>query len=62
MNEEKFIMYKNSFKFLDSNIFELRYNGFSYKEISQLLDISFSCVDSRLCKIRKSLQLMKDKF
>ena len=26
--------------FLDSNIFELRYNGFSYKEISRLLDVS----------------------
>lgn len=60
--EELFIKGKNILDFRDSNILELRYNGFSYKEISRLLDLPFSTVDSRLCKIRKTLQGMKDKF
>lgn len=62
--EEKNILLwvKEKFDFLDSNIFELRYNGFSYKEIGMLLDVSTSFVDSRLCKIRKTLQRKKDKF
>lgn len=51
-----------SLDFLDSNIFELRYNGFSYNEISTLLDINSSTVSRRLCKIRKTLQRIKDKF
>lgn len=48
--------------FIDSNIFELRYNGFSYKEIGELLGVSNSIVSRRLCKIRKTLQVIKDKF
>ena len=62
-NEENSIMeFKNSLDFVDSNIFELRYNGFSYKEISELLDISISAVSRHLCKIRNTLQIIKDKF
>lgn len=53
---------KERFRFIDCNIYELRYNGFSYKEIGELLDIPISVVDSRLCKIRKTLQLLRDKF
>lgn len=52
----------NDLKFIDSCVFELRYNGFSYKEISELLDMSVSSVSRRLCKIRRSLQLLKDKL
>lgn len=37
-------------------VFELRFNGFSYKEISKLLDISVSTVDSRMLKVRKFLK------
>lgn len=48
--------------FIDGCVFELRYNGFSYKEISNLLDMSMSSVSRRLCKIKKSLQLLKDKI
>lgn len=33
-----------------------RYNGFSYKEISSLLDIPITIIDGRLYKIRKTLQ------
>lgn len=53
---------RDKFRFVDCNIYELRYNGFSYKEIGELLDIPVSVVDSRLCKIRKTLQLIRDKF
>ncbi len=59
---EFLISIRSNFNLIDSSIFELRYNGFSYKEISELLDISFSLVDSRLCKIRKILQRNRDKF
>lgn len=54
--ERKFVDFKYNLDFRDSIIFELRYNGFSYKEIGILLDISYSVVDSRLCKIRKVLR------
>lgn len=54
--------YKNSLEFLDSNIFELRYNGFSYFEISCLLDVSTTTVARHLCKIKNTLQKIKDKF
>ena len=61
-NKEQFIYYKNMFEIEDSCIFELKYNGFSYKEISELLDISLKFIDSRLCKIRKTLQFIRNKF
>lgn len=54
-SESKFIYYKNLLSYKNSLVFELRYNGFTYKEISCLLDISVNTVDSRLCKIRKIL-------
>lgn len=55
-SEEVFLYYKNLFSLKNSSVFELRYNGFSYQEISQLLDISVNTVDSRLCRIRKILR------
>lgn len=61
-NKECFICYKNMFEIEDSCIFELKYNGFSYKEISDLLDIPLKLVESRLCKIRKTLQFIRSKF
>lgn len=39
-----------------SSVFELRYNGFTYKEIGELLDISIGTVDARLSKVKKYLQ------
>lgn len=54
--EEEFIFYKNAFDIKHSSVFELRYNGFTYKEIGKLLDISVSTVDGRLYQIRKILQ------
>lgn len=54
--ERKFVFFKNLFDIVESNIFELRYNGFSYKEISKLLDIPVSTIDGKLCKIRRILK------
>lgn len=50
-----FIEIKNSFNFKHSIVFELKYNGFSSKEISLLLDIPRSTVDGRLMKIKNLL-------
>ena len=52
---EEFIKTKNHFDLKYSSVFELRYNGFTYKEIAILLNLSVSTVDGRLSKIRKTL-------
>lgn len=62
LEEEMFIYYKNLLNFKFSIVFELRYNGFSYKEIGNLLDLPISTIDGRLCKIRKFLQERVEKF
>lgn len=62
IDEKLLIEYKNSLDFLDSNIFELRYNGFSYIEISRLLAVSTTTVARHICKIKNTLQKIKDKF
>ena len=54
--EDDFVYIKNLFEFDYSIIFELRYNGFSYKEISNLLDIPISTIDGRLSRIRNILK------
>ena len=54
--EGDIINFKNSLDFLDSNIFELRYNGFTYIEIASLLDITKKKVDNSLLKIRKKME------
>lgn len=54
--EKYIIKFKNSLDFLDANIFELRYNSFSYKDIAALLDISKKKVDNTLIKIREKLK------
>ena len=53
---QDFVEYKNCFEFLDANIFELRLNGFTYKEICKLLDVTRNVVESRLVKIRNVLR------
>ena len=40
---------------IDSSILELKINGFSTKEISKLLDITYKAVDYRMRKIRKKI-------
>ena len=59
---QEFINCKNYFNIDKSSVFELRYNGFTYKEISKLLDISISTVDGRLSKIRKTLHILGKKI
>lgn len=59
---QEFINCKNYFNIDKSSVFELRYNGFTYKEISKLLDISISTVDGRLSKIRKTLHVLGKKI
>lgn len=60
--EKEFVQYKNSLDLEYSSILELRYNGFSYKEISRLLDIPVSTVDGRIYKMRKALQNKTRKY
>ena len=62
MEQERFISFKNLFSFSISIVFELKYNGFSSLEISKLLDISKSCVNHRLCKIREILRENYSRF
>lgn len=49
---EELIRFKNSLPLNQSLIFELRFNGFKYKEISTLLEIPVSTVDNciHICK------------
>ena len=54
--EQEIINFKNSLKSLDAQVFELRYNGFMYKDIASLLDISKKKVDNVLVKLRKNLE------
>lgn len=55
---KKLIQFKHSLPLLQSLVFELRYNGFRYKEIANLLDLSVSSVDHylHLCKNKFRLE------
>ena len=50
------VQFKHSLPPLEAQVFELRYNGFSYKEIASLLEINTKKVDNVLIKIRKNLE------
>ena len=54
--EREIINFKNSLSSLDAQIFELRYNAFSYADIASLLEIDIKKVDNQLLKIRKKLE------
>lgn len=56
LNEDELVEIKNSFDYKYSVVFELRYNGFTYKEISILLDLPMNTIRSRIAKIKKTLQ------
>lgn len=62
ISQIEFTSIKNMFSLELSSVLELRYNGFCYWEISQLLDIPISKVDSSLSKIRRSLHSKKEKI
>lgn len=53
----KLIDFKHTLGFEHSLIFELRYNGFKYKEISQLLDLSVSFIDNSIHHCKEKLRL-----
>ena len=48
LENEKYFECKNSLKFNLSIVYELRYNGFSFKDISCLLDLPRSTIDGRI--------------
>lgn len=56
LENEKYFECKNLLKFNLSIVYELRYNGFSFNEISMLLDIPKTTVDGRISLIRKYLK------
>ena len=51
-----FVSFLNSFDIMDSSIFELKFNGFSYAEISSLLDVPLKYIQSRLYSLRRSIK------
>lgn len=50
------IKFKHTLDFMDSCVFELRYNGFTYSDIAKLLEINNKKVDNTLLKVRKKLE------
>ena len=56
MYEYEFVFLKNIFRYNDYNVFELKYNGFSNREISLLLDLSMSKVNKTIYKIKNILR------
>lgn len=55
--QERIIAFKNSLDFRHSLVFELRYNGFKYREISELLDIPISIVDNCIHFCKEKLKI-----
>ncbi len=51
-----FVRLKNFLDFFDSLVFELRFNGFKYKEIAILLDVKESKVDYSIQKTKRKLK------
>lgn len=49
------IDFKNQLSDREAQVFELRWNGFTYKEISKLIDIKIKNVDYYMQKIRKKM-------
>ena len=55
--QEELICFKHSLDFRTSLVFELRYNGFKYREIAKLLDISVGIVDTSVHKFKRRLKM-----
>lgn len=55
------INFKHTLPMVESLVFELRCNGFKYKEISNLLDISLSHVDSCVHRIKEKFPIYLNK-
>ena len=56
ISNELFFECMRNLKFEHSIVFELKYNGFTYKEIAELLDLPISTVSGRMTSIRKKLK------
>ena len=52
---ERLINFKHNLPENQSFVFELRYNGFKYKEIAKLLDLSIHSVDNYIHIVKKKL-------
>lgn len=59
---EDFSNYNYSLELENSCIFELRFNGFSYQEISELLELPITTIDGRLCKMRRNFRQRQKNF
>ncbi len=59
---EQFFCYSYTLDLDSRCVFELRYNGFTYKEIAQLLDLKLSSVESKFFKIRKNLKNILENY
>lgn len=57
--ERSFIVFKNDLSIRESQIFELRFNGFSYQEISNLLEIKKENIYSYIRQIRQKFRNLK---
>lgn len=53
---KKILDFKYLFPFLYSQIYELRLNGFSNKEIATLLDLKYKKIDNALTKIKNKIK------
>ena len=53
---QRLIRFRNELPDVQAQVFELRFNGFRYSEISTLLDLSTKSVDSYLVRIRRKLK------
>lgn len=54
--EDEIIKFKHSLDFRTSLVFELRYNGFKYREIAALLDISIGIVDASIHNCKEKMK------
>ena len=52
---KKYLDIKYEFNLIDSSILELKINGFSTREIANLLELTYKAVDYRMRKIRKKI-------
>ena len=53
---DSIIKFKNNLNFIESIVFDLKINGYSYNQISSILEIPEKKVDNILFKIRKNLK------
>lgn len=60
-NYIKCINFKNTLPIKESMIFELRFNGFKYREIAMLLNISCNNVDNSIHRIKEKFKVYLNK-